>query len=100
MDEVPSDEELRQQRDDVRCDTALQTLQDVLWRFNEANEGTLSAYDVLGFLVEDLVQAGFCAACISETVEAAFERCNADRVQHKADDDAGIIPRTSDDVFH
>ena len=100
MDEEPSDEELRQQRDDVRCDAALQTMQDVLWRFNEANEGTLSAYDVFGFLVEDLIQAGFCAACISESVEAAFERCNVDRVQHKADDEAGIIPRAPDDVFH
>jgi len=100
MDEEPSDEEFRQQRDDVRCDAALQTLQDVLWRFNEANEGTLSAYDVFGFLVEDLIQSGFCPACISESVEAAFERCNADRVQHKAEDESGIIPRSPDDVFH
>jgi hypothetical protein len=78
----------------------LQTLQDVLWRFNESNEGTLSAYDVLGFLVEDLVQAGFCAACISEAMDAAFERTNADRLQHSADDETGVIPRSSDDVFH
>lgn len=94
------DEELRQQRDDVRCDDALQTIQDVLWRFNEANEGTLTAYDVFGFLVEDLIGSGFCPACISESVEAAFERSNADRVQHKAEDESGIIPRSPDDVFH
>ncbi|HEX7035252.1 MAG TPA: hypothetical protein VF210_05730 [Pseudomonadales bacterium] len=100
MDDDPTDEEQRQQRDDVRCDVALQTIQDVLWRFNETNEGTLTAYDVLGYLVEDLIQAGFCAACISESVEAAFERVKADRIEHKADDDAGIIPRSSDDVFH
>ncbi len=100
MQDDTTDENLRQQRDDVRCDVALQTMQDVLWRFNETNEGTLSAYDVIGFLVEDLVQSGFCAACISESIDAAFERCNADRVQHKADDEAGIIPRSPDDVFH
>lgn len=100
MEDDPSDEEQRQQRDDVRCDAALQTIQDVLWRFNETNEGTLSAYDVMGFLVEDLVQSGFCPACISETVEAAFERTKADRVQHKAEDGSGIIPRSPGDVFH
>ncbi|MFU8816247.1 MAG: hypothetical protein ACNA7W_12930 [Pseudomonadales bacterium] len=100
MDNDPTDEEQRQQRDDVRCDAALQTIQDVLWRFNETNEGTLSAYDLMGFLVEDLVQSGFCAACISETVEAAFERSKANRVEHKADDGSGIIPRSPGDVFH
>lgn len=100
MQDDSSDEQQRQQRDDVRCDAALQTLQDVLWRFNESNEGTLSAYDVMGFLVEDLIQSGFCPACISESVEAAFERSNADRVQHKADDESGPIPRSPDDVFH
>ena len=62
------DEEQKEQRDDLRCDAALQTIEDVLWRFNESNEGTLSAYDVIGYLVEDLVTSGFCAACIRETV--------------------------------
>lgn len=99
MQDEPDNEDLKQQRDDVRCDAALQTMQDVLWRFNETNEGTLSAYDVIGFLVEDLIQSGFCPACISESVDAAFERTGADRVQHKADDDT-IIPRSPDDVFH
>lgn len=100
MQDDQNDEELKQQRDDIRCDAALSTMQDVLWRFNETNEGTLSSYDVLGFLLEDLIQSGFCPACISETVEAAFERTNADRVQHKAEDETGIIPRSPDDVFH
>jgi len=99
MQDDPTDEDLKQQRDDIRCDAALQTLQDVLWRFNESNEGTLTAYDVVGFLMEDLMQSGFCPACISESVDAAFERCNADRLEHKADDDP-IIPRSQDDVFH
>lgn len=99
MQDEDTDDDAKQQRDDIRCDAALQTMQDVLWRFNESNEGTLSAYDVIGFLVEDLVQSGFCPACISESVDAAFERSNADRLQHKADDDP-VIPRSPDDVFH
>ena len=55
--------------------------------------------ELIGFLMEDLMQSGFCPACISESVDAAFERCKADRDQHKADDDP-IIPRSPDDVFH
>jgi hypothetical protein len=94
------DEEQKEQRDDLRCDAALQTIEDVLWRFNESNEGTLSAYDVIGYLVEDLVTSGFCAACIRETVDAAFKRCEADTVNHRAEDEEGIIPRSPDDVFH
>ena len=68
------DEAGARERDDVRCEATLQTLEDVLWRFNESNEGTLGVYDVLGFLVEDLVKEGFCAACVSESVIAALER--------------------------
>ncbi len=49
------EDEAARERDDVRCEAALSTLEDVLWRFNETNEGTLAVYDVLGFLVEDLV---------------------------------------------
>jgi len=94
------DEELKQQRDDLRCDAALQTIEDVLWRFNESNEGTLTAYDVIGYLVEDLVSSGFCAACIRESVDAAFKRSKADTVNHRAEDEEGIIPRSPDDVFH
>ena len=47
------EDEAARERDDVRCEAALSTLEDVLWRFNETNEGTLAVYDVLGFLVED-----------------------------------------------
>jgi hypothetical protein len=50
------------ERDDIRCEATLQTMEDVLWRFNESNEGTLAVYDVLGFLIEDLIKEGFCAA--------------------------------------
>ncbi len=91
------EDEAARERDDVRCEAALQTLQDVLWRFNESNEGTLAVYDVLGFLVEDLVKEGFCAACVSETVSAALARTGMDLTQHREED--GLV-RGPDDVFH
>jgi len=94
-----SEEEQKQQRDDIRCDASLQTIEDVLWRFNEASEGTLSVYDLLGFLVEDLVKEGFCAACINESVAAAFNRSEADLQQHR-NDDGNVLMRSPDDVFH
>ncbi len=94
-----TDEERKQQRDDIRCDASLQTIEDVLWRFNEANEGTLSVYDLLGFLIEDLIKEGFCAACVSESVIAAFTRAEADVHQHRSDD-GGALVRGPDDVFH
>ena len=91
------EDEAARERDDVRCDSALSTLADVLWRFNETNEGTLTVYDVLGFLVEDLVKAGFCAACVNETVGAALERTGVDLNQHREEE--GPL-RGPGDVFH
>ena len=79
------DDDQKQQRDDIRCEGALQTIEDVLWRFNEVNEGTMSVYDLLGFVVEDLVKEGFCAACVSETVSAALSRSRDDIAQHRND---------------
>ena len=83
---TPEDDEAARERDDVRCEAALQTLEDVLWRFNETNEGTLAVYDVLGFLVEDLIKEGFCAACVRETVTAALERTGVDLNTHREDE--------------
>ena len=91
------EDEAARERDDVRCEAALQTLQDVLWRFNESNEGTLAVYDVLAFLIEDLVKQGFCAACVSEAVGAALERTGMDLKQHREEDE---LFRGPDDVFH
>lgn len=93
------EEQAARERDDVRCETALQTLEDVLWRFNESNEGTLAVYDVLGFLIEDLVKEGFCAACVNETVKAALEKTGLDLTQHREEED-GPLRGAADDVFH
>jgi hypothetical protein len=94
-----SDDEGARERDDVRCEAALQTMEDVLWRFNESNEGTLAVYDVLGFLIEDLIKEGFCAACVDETIRTALERTGQDLTRHREDDGDSPL-RGPGDVFH
>lgn len=69
-------------RDDIRADTATQTILDVLHRFEEMGDGTLSAYDLLGYVAEGMVKEGFCAACLSETMTAVFQEIGADTTQH------------------
>lgn len=91
------DDELKRERDDARCEQAVQTIKDVLGRLDEFQEGNVSAYDAMGFVVEDLVNAGWCAACVSETVAAAFERANADATQHRPEDDT---PFGGSDALH
>lgn len=91
------EDEAARERDDVRCETTLQTLEDVLWRFNDSNEGTLAVYDVLGFLIEDLVKEGFCAACVHETLTEALERTGMDVTRHREEEG---LQRGPGDVFH
>jgi hypothetical protein len=74
-------------RDDLRCEAAVQTLKDVLWRFEETSEGTYSLYDLIGYVVEDLVREGGCAACVSETLAAVFNDVGADPAEHRSDGD-------------
>ena len=93
-----TDEERMRERDDVRCDVLLQALEDMLWRFNETNEGTMAVYDVLGFLVEDLIKEGFCAACVNETIAAAIERTGEDPAAHREEEGGPI--RDPGEVFH
>jgi hypothetical protein len=90
MQEMPEmqDDELKRIRDEVRWDAALQTLKDVLWRFEEIGEGSYTMYDLLGTLTEDLVREGCCAACIRESVDAAFQQAGVDASEHIAEDDA------------
>ncbi len=97
--DAAEDEEQLRQRDDVRCEVALQTVEDVLWRFNEGNEGSLSVYDLMGFMIEDLVKEGFCAACVNEMLTASLQRTGQDLQQHREEDVDGVV-RGPDDVFH
>ena len=83
-----TDDEQKQARDDARCQAAVQTLKDVLWRFDETAEGNYSLYDIVSYVIEDLVAEGCCAACLNESVAAAFEQSGADPFEHKPDDEA------------
>ena len=78
---------LKHARDDVRCEAAVQTLKDVLWRFEETSEGTYSLYDLVGYVVEDRAREGCGAACISETLVATFKDVGADPTEHRRDGD-------------
>ncbi|MCZ6709754.1 MAG: hypothetical protein O7B25_05270 [Gammaproteobacteria bacterium] len=82
-----NDDDLKRARDDARCEAGVLTVKDVLWRFEELNEGTHTMYDLLGYVVEDLVREGCCAACISETLAAAFKEVGADPDEHRGDGD-------------
>jgi len=75
-------------RDDVRCEIAVQTLKDMLWRFDEMSEGTYSLYDLVGYLLEDLVREGCCPACINETVSSVYKEVGVDPSIHRGDDEA------------
>ena len=88
MNDEEQNDEQKQMRDDIRCETTLQTLKDVLWRCEEASEGTYSLYNLVGFLVEDLIREGCCAACINETMNDAFKQVDADPSEHREDSDA------------
>ena len=81
-----SDDELKQARDDLRCEASVQTIKDVLWRFEETSEGTHSLYDLLGYIVEDLVREGCCAACINETLSAVYTSSGANPDEHRRDE--------------
>ncbi len=81
-------DETSQVGDDVRLEVALQTIKDVLWRFEENCEGRRGVYEVLGCLIEDLTQEGICPACISETMSAVFDAVGVDVTVHREDDES------------
>ena len=70
------------ERDDLRMEVAIQTMKDVLYRFQEMGEGSRSVYEVLGFLVQDLIQEGLCPNCLNDLVTHAFNETGADVTQH------------------
>lgn len=80
------DSEHQKIRDDVRCESAVQTLKDVLMRADEMSEGTFTFYDLLGYLFEDLIRDGSCAACITEVLASVVEDVGADPAVHRTED--------------
>ena len=92
-------DDLRNERDATRAELVAKLVEDALWRFNDDHEDTISVYDVLGAIVEDLMRDGLCPACLSAALNDAFERTDADRETHVTDADT---PRPGDQggVFH
>ena len=82
------DEDKKHLQDEARCEAAVQTLKDVIWRFEEISGDTYSIYDILGFLVEDLVREGTCAACVNETLAAVYKDLGIDPNEHQDDGEA------------
>ena len=79
-------DETKNAEDEIRLDIAVRTIQDVMWRFEDSCEGRRSIYDLMGCLLEDLIREGVCAACMDETLNAAFDASGVDVTQHKDDD--------------
>ena len=74
-------------RDELRMEVAIQTTKDILFRFEENSEGNRSVYEVLGFLVQDLINEGLCAACLNDVIAEAFNETGANTAIHN--DEAG-----------
>ena len=90
MSGTPDDLDSAQRKllSDAHVDIALQTMKDVAFRFDEAGHEHYGLYDLLNFLVEDLVREGCCAVCIKEAVDAALTASGADLTEHVQDDKA------------
>lgn len=75
------------ERDDLRMEIAIQTAKDILLRFEESSEGNRSVYEVIGFLLQDLLSEGLCPACLNEVITEAFAETGASVAVHN--DEAG-----------
>ena len=82
--ESPSEAQLR---DEGRCEATVQLIKDALVRFEDMAETGYSVYDLLGYLLEDLVADGCCAACIHETLKSICKDQGTDLGVHRQDDD-------------
>ena len=95
-----TEDEQRTMRDSTRAETVARMVEDAVWRFNEEHEETISVYDLLGMVVEDLLAEGMCPACLATSVDDAFERVNADRDTHVTDESPDLVIRNDSGVFH
>ncbi len=81
---MTDDDEMKRARDDARCQVAVQTLVDVLLRYEQLDEGTHTAYDVLSYAMEDLIREGLCAACLQDALVGACNQLNVDPGIHQS----------------
>jgi hypothetical protein len=76
------------ERDEIRMESAIQTIKDVMVRFEETAEGTRTVYDILGFVMQDLLREGLCPACLSEVASTAFMETGSSPETHREDEDS------------
>ncbi|MYE11477.1 MAG: hypothetical protein F4X99_07420 [Gammaproteobacteria bacterium] len=95
-----TEDEQRAMRDATRAETVARAVEDAIWRFNEEHEETISVYDLLGMVVEDLLAEGMCPACVADAVDDAFARVNADRDTHITEDSPSLVIRNDSGVYH
>lgn len=95
-----TEDEQRTMRDSTRAETVARLVEDAIWRFNEEHEETISVYDLLGMVVEDLLAEGMCPACVAGAVDDAFARVNADRDTHVNEDSPNLVIRNDSGVYH
>ena len=95
-----TENEQRAMRDATRAQTVARAVEDAIWRFNEEHEETISVYDLLGMVVEDLLAEGMCPACVADAVDDAFARVNADRDTHITEDSPSLVIRNDSGVYH
>lgn len=95
-----TEDEQRTMRDATRAETVARAVEDAIWRFNEEHEETISVYDLLGMVVEDLLAEGMCPACVADAVDDAFARVNADRDTHITEDSPSLVIRNDSGVYH
>ena len=67
----------------------MQTVVDVMLRFEDLGEGTYSAYDVMSYVMEDLIREGFCPACFSDALAHVCRELGVDPTAHR--DDGGTV---------
>ncbi len=94
------EDEQRAMRDSTRAETVARLVEDAIWRFNDEQEETISVYDVLGMVVEDLLTEGLCPACLAGALDDAFARVNADRDTHVTDESLNLVIRNDSGVYH
>ena len=83
---MTDNDDTRRARDDARCQVAVQTLVDVLLRYEQLDEGTHTTYDVLSYAMEDLIREGLCAACLQDALLGACSQLNVDPGTHQSTD--------------
>lgn len=95
-----SEEKQRAMRDVARAEITAKMIEDALWRFNDESEESLTVYDLVNGVVQDMIVEGLCPACLRGAIDDAFERAEVDTDTHVAGDEAGPPKRSDDSVFH